>query len=206
MTRVIYNTKGEIVQVYEESEHSHDSLTTAEITSAQVDNIGNYAVDTVQKVVYKKIDPPSVTQLQAVEDLGIKLVNGEYRQEWKVVDKFQDGKDGKTKKEQGAEYLSALKKEKYSRMRDECYKEIPFIIQKAIYEYGSGINDLMMCVILAGDETHEHYVFCKAILGWVVDLSETANLIINQAEAGEILISTVDDVIKLLPDFDYKKG
>ena len=206
MTRVIYNTGGEIVQVYEESEHSHDSLNTAEITTAQVEDLGNYAVDPVKKVVYKKVDPPSVTQLQAVEDLGIKLVNGEYRQERKVVDKFQDWKNGKKKKELEDEYLSALKKEKYALLRDECYREIPFIIQKAIYEYGSGINDLMMCVILAGDETHEHYVFCKAILGWVVDLSETANLIINQAEAGEILISTVDDVIKLLPEFDYKRG
>ena len=206
--RVIYDNSGEIIQVYKESEHSHDSLLTAEITDSQIADIGNCAVDPVKKVVYKKVGPPSVTQFQTVEDLGIKLVNGEYRQEWKVVDKFKggDGEHGKTKKEQEDEYLSALEKEKYDGLRDACHDEIQGMVQDVIDDYGYGINDLMMCLIISGKETNEHYVFCKAILDWVVDLSETANLIINQAEAGEILISTVEDVVKLLPEFDYKKG
>lgn len=206
MTRVIYNGEGEIVQVYEESEHSHDSLPTAEITASQVNEIDNYAVDPVKKVVYKKVEQPDVTQLQTVEDLGVKLVNGEYRQEWKVVDKFQDGKKGKTKKEQEEEYLAALKKDKYDWLRNSCHDEMQGMAQDAIDDYGSGVSDLMTCVLIAGKEDHDHYEFCKALLDWIIDLSDTITLVINQAEAGEILVSTVDDIIKLLPDFGYKKG
>lgn len=124
---------------------------------------------------------------------------------WGEEGKFHDGKDGKSKKEQEEEYLAALKKEKYDGLRNACHGEIQGMAQDEIDNYGAGINDLTMCLIISGKETHEHYGFCKALLDWVVDAHDTAKLIIDQAEVGEVLISAVGDVIKLLPDFKFSK-
>ena len=122
-----------------------------------------------------------------------------------MVDKFKDGEHGKTKKEQEDEHLAALKKEKYEGLRNACHGEIQGMAQDEIDNYGAGLNDLTMCLIISREETHEHYGFCKALLDWVVDAHDTAKLIIDQAEVGEVLISAVGDVIKLLPDFKFSK-
>ena len=143
--RVIYHNAGEIIQVYKESEHSHDSLLTAEITDSQIADIGNYAVYPGQGVVYRKTQKPKIGVLKSIIDGGVKLVDGEYRQEWKVVDKFKDGEHGKTKKEREDEYLAALKKEKYDILRESCHEEIQGMVQGEINNYGAELSIKKLC-------------------------------------------------------------
>ena len=103
-----------------------------------------------------------------------------------------------------------FEKNRFYKMRLDCGDEILKMIDDAIKDYATvnktHLNNLFHCVIMAQDENNDNYQFCKALTEWCLGLADTAKLIIDQAEAGQIVINTVEDVIKILPDFDYKKG
>ncbi len=94
------------------------------------------------------------------------------------------------------------------RLKKECETAIEALIQSKVDAYNAAnklsLRDAATCAIYAPVDGYTHQAFCKAIWAWNVEVWETARLLLDRALAGEIVVTSSDDVFALLPEFQFE--
>lgn len=107
----------------------------------------------------------------------------------------------------GETALSEKQSELMSELKAACELAITNLIQSKVDEYnaanGLSLTDVKSCALYAQVQTYTHKAFCQAVWEWNVSVWEAARILLSQAIAGEISITSPDDVISLLPEFTW---
>lgn len=92
-------------------------------------------------------------------------------------------------------------------LKTACEKAIVDHIQAQvdIYNQANGLvfSDVKSCALYGQIAGYSHQPFCQAVWLWSVNVWETARAALTQALSGEIVITSPDDVIALLPLFEF---
>lgn len=133
--------------------------------------------------------------------------NGKLCPIWGEEDRFSDIVGGPTKADQETEYISEIESKSQSALKKECEYAIERLIQSKVDDYNKAnqltITDVKSCALYAQIEGYTHKPFCAAVWAWNVQVWESARSILSQALAGEVSISSPNDVLALLPEFAF---
>lgn len=160
------------------------------------------AEDVLPMGIYPIVETPrpSITALETVEPGDLTKIDNEYHRTWNVIPRFNTQEEIDT-------FLAEETVRQQQILIQHCEQAVTDLIQSEVDAYNTANNlvfaDVHSCANYSVVDGYTHQAFCLAVWTWNVAVWEAARQALINALAGTITITSPEDLLALMPEFNY---